>query len=120
MFNNHDDYYHDYFTIESILDITLIIITIPVMIIIIIVIIIIIIIITVIIVSIMIDLLPLLSAHSYHLISVNICFSMIQGKQVEDNKIGAASGAVSKHKERKYRQYMNRKGTFLYLQTIVF
>ena len=107
------------FIIESIVDVIFIITTIPVMIIIIIVIIIIIII-TVIIISIMIDLLPLLSAHFYHLIPVNICFFMIQGKQVEDNKIGAASGAVSKHKERKYRQYMNRKGTFLYLQTIVF
>ena len=29
---------------------------------------------------------------------------------MSDNKDGAASGAVSKHKERKYRQYMNRKG----------
>jgi U4/U6.U5 small nuclear ribonucleoproteins len=32
---------------------------------------------------------------------------------VSDNKDGAAAGAVSKHKERKYRQYMNRKGDLL-------
>ena len=43
----------------------------------------------------------------------------LQGKQVADNKEGAASGAVSKHKERKYRQYMNRKGNYKYEQMLI-
>jgi hypothetical protein len=33
-----------------------------------------------------------------------------QGKQLADNAVGAAAGAVSKNKKRQYRQYMNRKG----------
>ena len=33
-----------------------------------------------------------------------------QGKEIAENNIGAAAGAVSKHKKRQYRQYMNRKG----------
>jgi U4/U6.U5 tri-snRNP-associated protein 3 len=37
---------------------------------------------------------------------------MLKGKPVEDNHVGAGTGAVSKHKARKYRQYMNRKGGF--------
>lgn len=39
-------------------------------------------------------------------------FDSSKGKQVESNTSGAAVGAVSKHKARKYRQYMNRKGGF--------
>lgn len=39
-------------------------------------------------------------------------FGTTKNKVVEDNHTGAASGAVSKHKERKYRQYMNRKAGF--------
>lgn len=34
----------------------------------------------------------------------------LQGKQIEENMAGAAAGGVSKHKNRKYRQYMNRRG----------
>ena len=37
-------------------------------------------------------------------------FSSTKGKVVEDNLLGPAAGAVAKHKGRKYRQYMNRKG----------
>lgn len=40
-------------------------------------------------------------------------FDTTKGKGVEDNKRGPAKGAVSKHKEREYRQYMNRRGTWL-------
>jgi hypothetical protein len=32
---------------------------------------------------------------------------------VTDNQLGPAAGAISKHKARKYRQYMNRKGIFV-------
>lgn len=39
-------------------------------------------------------------------------FSTTKGKQIDDNKLGAGAGAVSKHKARKYRQYMNRKSGF--------
>eukprot|EP01039_Chlorochromonas_danica_P008893 gene8895-9812_t len=39
-------------------------------------------------------------------------FGSTKGKAVSDNQQGAAAGAVSKHKARKYRQYMNRKGGF--------
>jgi U4/U6.U5 tri-snRNP-associated protein 3 len=39
-------------------------------------------------------------------------FGTTKGTAVEDNQQGAAHGAVSKHKERKYRQYMNRKAGF--------
>eukprot|EP00903_Cladosiphon_okamuranus_P007658 g7426.t1 len=39
-------------------------------------------------------------------------FDTTKGKGVEDNKRGPAKGAVSKHKEREYRQYMNRRGGF--------
>ena len=39
-------------------------------------------------------------------------FGSTKGKQVIDNAEGAAAGAAAKHKERKYRQYMNRKGGF--------
>jgi len=43
-------------------------------------------------------------------------FDTTKGKQVADNKKGSAVGAVSKHKKRKYRQYMNRRGEeFLYI-----
>ena len=38
-------------------------------------------------------------------------FDSTKGKGVEDNKKGPAKGATSKHKEREYRQYMNRRGT---------
>lgn len=41
-------------------------------------------------------------------------FDTTKGKGVEDNKRGPAKGAVSKHKEREYRQYMNRRGTWLW------
>lgn len=37
-------------------------------------------------------------------------FDSTKGKGVEDNKKGPAKGAASKHKEREYRQYMNRRG----------
>lgn len=37
-------------------------------------------------------------------------FDSTKGKGVEDNKKGPAKGATSKHKEREYRQYMNRRG----------
>ncbi|CAM9298738.1 unnamed protein product [Pylaiella littoralis] len=39
-------------------------------------------------------------------------FDTTKGKGVEDNKRGPAKGAISKHKEREYRQYMNRRGGF--------
>ena len=39
-------------------------------------------------------------------------FSTTKGKPVDDNILGAGAGAVSKHKARKYRQYMNRKSGF--------
>lgn len=39
-------------------------------------------------------------------------FDTSKGKGVEDNKRGPAKGAVSKHKEREYRQYMNRRGVY--------
>lgn len=34
----------------------------------------------------------------------------LQGKQVEDNVKGIARGEVAKKKNRRYRQYMNRRG----------
>jgi len=40
-------------------------------------------------------------------------FDTTKGKGVEDNKRGPAKGAVSKHKAREYRQYMNRRGAWL-------
>ena len=39
-------------------------------------------------------------------------FGTTKGKEVADNKTSAARGLVAKHKARKYRQYMNRKGGF--------
>lgn len=39
-------------------------------------------------------------------------FGSTKGKQVIDNAEGAAAGGAARHKERKYRQYMNRKGGF--------
>jgi U4/U6.U5 tri-snRNP-associated protein 3 len=39
-------------------------------------------------------------------------FSTTKGEANEENILGPASGAVSKHKARKYRQYMNRRGGF--------
>ena len=39
-------------------------------------------------------------------------FESTKGKSIDDNKRGAASGAVSKHKKRVYRQYMNRRGNY--------
>lgn len=39
-------------------------------------------------------------------------FSSSKGKVVKDNHDSAATGAAAKNKERKYRQYMNRKGGF--------
>ena len=39
-------------------------------------------------------------------------FDTTKGKIVDDNVNTAASGAISKHKKRVYRQYMNRKGGF--------
>ena len=39
-------------------------------------------------------------------------FGSTKGKQVVDNAEGASAGAAARHKERKYRQYMNRKGGF--------
>jgi hypothetical protein len=38
-------------------------------------------------------------------------FDSTKAKPVEDNHQGAALGAVSKHRKRIYRQYMNRRGT---------
>lgn len=37
-------------------------------------------------------------------------FDSTKGKGVEENKKGPAKGAASKHKQREYRQYMNRRG----------
>jgi U4/U6.U5 tri-snRNP-associated protein 3 len=39
-------------------------------------------------------------------------FGSTKGQKVEDNHTGAAKGATASKKERKYRQYMNRKGGF--------
>jgi U4/U6.U5 tri-snRNP-associated protein 3 len=39
-------------------------------------------------------------------------FDSTKGKAVDENVRGAAAGAVSKYKARKYRQYMNRRGGF--------
>ena len=39
-------------------------------------------------------------------------FDSTKGKIVYDNHEKANIGAVSKHKKREYRQYMNRKGGF--------
>ena len=39
-------------------------------------------------------------------------FDTTKGKAVEDNHHGAGAGGMAKHKARKYRQYMNRKGGF--------
>ena len=39
-------------------------------------------------------------------------FNSTKGKIVYDNHENASMGAVSKHKIRKVRQYMNRKGGF--------
>lgn len=39
-------------------------------------------------------------------------FESTKGKAVEDNQKSLAKGAAAKHKARKYRQYMNRKGGF--------
>ena len=39
-------------------------------------------------------------------------FGSTKGKKVLDNHVGPAKGATSSKKERKYRQYMNRKGGF--------
>lgn len=37
-------------------------------------------------------------------------FDTTKGKSVAENSRGPAKGAVSKHKKRVYRQYMNRRG----------
>lgn len=39
-------------------------------------------------------------------------FGTTKGQAVADNQSGAAAGAAGRHKGRKYRQYMNRKGGF--------
>ena len=39
-------------------------------------------------------------------------FASTKGEPVQDNQKGAARGAATKNKARKYRQYMNRKGGF--------
>jgi U4/U6.U5 tri-snRNP-associated protein 3 len=39
-------------------------------------------------------------------------FASTKGQAVEDNQTSAARGVASKHKARKYRQYMNRKNGF--------
>ena len=39
-------------------------------------------------------------------------FGSTKNSKVEDNHTGAAKGASQRKKERKYRQYMNRKGGF--------
>lgn len=39
-------------------------------------------------------------------------FDSTKGRMVDENHSGASVGAVSKHKARKYRQYMNRRGGF--------
>lgn len=39
-------------------------------------------------------------------------FGTTKNQKVEDNHKSAAKGAAAKHKERKYRQYMNRKNGF--------
>lgn len=39
-------------------------------------------------------------------------FESTKGRAVEDNQKSLAKGAAAKHKARKYRQYMNRKGGF--------
>mmetsp|Transcript_7130 Transcript_7130/g.13509 ORF Transcript_7130/g.13509 Transcript_7130/m.13509 type:complete len:169 (-) Transcript_7130:52-558(-) len=39
-------------------------------------------------------------------------FESTKGRAVEDNQKSLARGAAAKHKARKYRQYMNRKGGF--------
>mmetsp|Transcript_42322 Transcript_42322/g.62807 ORF Transcript_42322/g.62807 Transcript_42322/m.62807 type:complete len:164 (-) Transcript_42322:420-911(-) len=39
-------------------------------------------------------------------------FDSTKEKKVEDNHTSAAKGVAQKHKARKYRQYMNRKGGF--------
>jgi U4/U6.U5 tri-snRNP-associated protein 3 len=39
-------------------------------------------------------------------------FATTKGTEVLDNQTTAAKGATAKHKARKYRQYMNRKGGF--------
>ena len=39
-------------------------------------------------------------------------FASTKGELVPDNQKGAARGAATKNKARKYRQYMNRKGGF--------
>lgn len=37
-------------------------------------------------------------------------FNSTKGKGVTENSRGPAKGAISKHKKREYRQYMNRRG----------
>ncbi|CAN0337108.1 unnamed protein product, partial [Phaeothamnion confervicola] len=39
-------------------------------------------------------------------------FDTSKGRTIDTNLKGAAKGAVSKHKKREYRQYMNRRGGF--------
>lgn len=39
-------------------------------------------------------------------------FATTKGKVVDDNQNSAARGGVRKNKERRYRQYMNRRGGF--------
>ena len=39
-------------------------------------------------------------------------FGSTKETKVQDNYEGAAKGTVQRKKERKYRQYMNRKGGF--------
>lgn len=39
-------------------------------------------------------------------------FDSTKGKGRAENQQGPAKGAISKHKKREYRQYMNRRGTF--------
>lgn len=43
-------------------------------------------------------------------------FGTTKGQKVDDNHNSSAKGAAAKHKARKYRQYMNRKGGFKNLE----
>lgn len=43
-------------------------------------------------------------------------FDSTKGKAIAENSRGPAKGAISKHKKRVYRQYMNRRGTSVHGQ----
>lgn len=45
-------------------------------------------------------------------------FDSTKGKGVEDNNRGPAKGAISKHKAREYRQYMNRRGAYFPVEVV--